>query len=71
MTRHIRPNLIVKLPKGSKSPTNSIYKRYDIVEQSRAVSQYEGVPDVVYCDKPFTLRVEVKGKIKDLHSKAR
>ena len=59
----------VNLPKNSKSPTDSIYKRYDILHQTLVLwSQDTGY--VVRSGAPFTLRVDVNGKIRDIESKS-
>ena len=64
-----RPPYIARLPKGAKSPTGSIYKRYDIVEQGAVLQSYVNGPDTVRSMQPFHIRVLVSGKVKDIYSK--
>ena len=60
----------VKLPKGCKSPTNSIYTRYDIVKQGRVLSTFGNSEYTVRSAEPFTLRILLEnGKEKTLESK--
>ena len=61
---------VVKLPRGCVSPTGSIYRRFDIVMQTRAVSVYSDRGDTVRCSQPFILSVKLtNGKIKQLKSR--
>lgn len=60
---------VVKLPVGAVSPTGSIYKHYDIVQQSNALSVAYNGPLTIRSSEPFTLRVSVKGKIREISSK--
>lgn len=62
------PNYVI-LPKESMSPTGSIYKRYDIVEQTRVLISFGRETNTIRSSAPFTVRVSVKGKIKELKSK--
>ena len=43
MTKRVKESekrpFVITLPKGSKSPTNSIYKRYDIVSQGMEIGR--------------------------------
>ena len=72
MTKRVKESekrpFVITLPKGSKSPTNSIYKRYDIVSQGMALWHVTN-GRVLRSAKPFTLLVEVNGKVKELVSK--
>jgi len=58
---------VIRLPKGSTSPTNSIYKRFDIVKQGRAV--WSSGNTVIRSSEPFILSVSVNGKIREISSK--
>jgi len=60
---------IIKLPKNAKSPTNSVYGRFDIVKQTKAVNTFSNAALTVRCAEPFTLLVLVGKKIKQLESK--
>lgn len=61
---------VVKLPKNSTSPTNSIYKHFDILMQTKAVNTYSNIPTTVRCAEPFTLEVKLpSGKVKVIKSK--
>ena len=61
----------VRLPKGSVSPTGSIYKFYDIKMQGGVLNTYSDKPSIVRSAEPFTLIVDVKGRIKYLSSTER
>lgn len=52
----------VKLPANAKSPTNSIYKRYDIIAQENVLNSYDG-DNTVYSTGPFVLQFQT-GKTK-------
>lgn len=67
--RHVRPPHVIRLPKGCTSPTGSIYKQYDIVEQGNVLSTYSDGPNVVRSNKPFVLRVRVGRNIREIRSK--
>lgn len=73
MTRQKRTVLYphyVRLPAGSRSPTDSIYKQYDIARQSSVLCHFDGAPGVVRSGKSFVLRVKLpSGKIKFIESK--
>lgn len=56
------------LPIKAVSPTDSIYKTFDIVKQGRVLTHTTGTR-VFYSMEPFTLSVMVDGKVKLLHSK--
>lgn len=58
---------MVRLPKGSISPTNSIYKEFDIVHQTWALSNFIG-SKTIRSRGPFTLTALVNGKVKTFHS---
>lgn len=61
---------VVKLPKGSTSPTNSIYKHFDIMMQTKVVNTYSDIPTTVRCAEPFSLTVKLpSGRIKVLYSR--
>jgi hypothetical protein len=59
---------VVKLPKGSKSPTNSIYKTFDIVKQEAVVSTFSDAGLTVRSRLPFTLSVQVGKKVRTIDS---
>lgn len=61
----------IKLPKNSKSPTDSIYKRFDIKMQTKAVNSYSNNPTIIRCAHPFILTVQVGKKIKDIESRVK
>jgi len=61
----------VILPVGAKSPTGSIYKSFDIVKQTKAVSTFSNAVRTVRCSEPFILSVMVKGKTKEIMSRKR
>lgn len=67
--RHKREPHVVRLPKGSISPTGSIYKEFDIVSQGRVLNTYPDSKYVIRSLEPFTLRYSLKGKIREVHSK--
>ena len=58
----------INLPKGAKSPTNSIYKQFDIVTQGMALWSTEN-GRLIRSAKPFVLLVLVGKKTKILASK--
>jgi len=64
------PHYVI-LPVGAVSPTNSIYRKFDIVKQTRAVSTFSNAVRTVRCSQPFILSVMVKGKVKQISSKLR
>lgn len=64
-----RPPHIARIPKGSVSPTGSIYKRFDIVEQGSVLCSYANGPYTIRSLQPFKIRVSVNGKIKEIESK--
>lgn len=60
----------ILLPVGCKSPTNSIYKQFDIKQQTKALNTFSDNPRIVRCSEPFIITVKMKsGKIKDISSK--
>ena len=60
----------VHLPKGCKSPTDSIYREYDIVSQGRVLNRFADGMSTVRSSEPFTLRVMMpNGKVKEIASK--
>jgi hypothetical protein len=65
MVMRIRPQYKYKitLPSGCKSPTNSVYKDFDIIEQSFALTSFKGAR-IIHSKGPFMLRYQLKsGKI--------
>jgi hypothetical protein len=69
-TKKKRPPHIALLPKGAKSPTDSIYHRYDIIEQGAVLQSYADGLGTVRSIRPFIIRVLLpNGKIKDIHSR--
>lgn len=65
-----REPYFVKLPKGAKSPTGSIYGTFDIVKQERVVSTFSDAALTVRSAKPFVLTTKVgNGKVRTLISK--
>lgn len=66
----------VMLPKNAISPTGSIYKYHDIVQQTKALvittTRFKSTkPGIIRCQEPFIIRVSINGKVKDLHSKVK
>ncbi len=60
----------IHLPKGVKSPTNSVYKRFEIVSQGRVLNLFGPMLNTVRSAEPFTLRVLMpNGKVKEIASK--
>lgn len=51
------------LPKDSKSPTESVYKRFDIEYQESVIDIYTNAPNKVYSMAPFTLKWTTKNKL--------
>lgn len=68
-TRSVKYPHFIRLPKGCKSPTGSIYQRYDIVQQGRVLNSFADSFATVRSAEPFTLRVLMpNGKLKDITS---
>lgn len=63
----IRPYYII-LPKGAISPTNSIYRQFDILYQGHALWSQVGAR-TIRSAKPFKLSIMVNNKIKELSSR--
>lgn len=64
-----REPYLIRLPKGCVSPSGRNL-RYDIKMQTRVLSMYEDSPNVVRSTAPFTIIVDVAGRIKYLDSVA-
>lgn len=67
-SRTVKYPHVVRLPKGSLSPTNSMYKRYDIVAQGAVLHSYLDTPLTLRSTQPFTLRISVNGIISEVSS---
>lgn len=52
----------LKLPKKAKSPTNSIYKLFDIESQRNALQTFSKDSHTLYSLKPFVVRFTTTGK---------
>jgi len=61
----------VRLPKNAVSPSGSIYKHFDIKMQGRVLNTYSDKPSIVRSAEPFTLIVDVNGRVKFLSSTER
>jgi len=59
----------ITLPKDAKSPTDGIYKRYDIVRQGKVLEHLENSL-TIRSSFPFTLQFTTKGKVKEVSSKS-
>lgn len=68
-SRLIKYPHVVKLPHGAVSPTNSIYKHYDIVVQGAVLCRYLDAKYTIRSMQPFTLRYALNGKTSEVSSK--
>lgn len=68
-----RVSVKVSEPYYVNIPKNAVhmgfYGKFDIVSQTRAVSTYSDNPHIIRCAHPFTIKVKVRGKEKELISK--
>lgn len=62
-------NFRLTIPPDSKSPTNSIYGRYDIVFQGSVLNTCGVGARVVYSAESFKLRYLTKGKVVEKSAK--
>jgi len=69
-SRSVKYPYFIHLPKGCKSPTGSIYREYDIVNQGRVLNRFADGMSTVRSSEPFTVRVLLpNGKTQDIESK--
>lgn len=57
----------VKIPKSAKKCY--FYGRFDIVQQTKALSTFSDNPAIVRCQEPFTIKVKIDIKDKLIKSK--